>query len=88
MNNIGKLLVAYRQKHDVTLRQLAAELEVSASTVSRLETGKQIDSENCIKVINWLFKVDNENPKVDKHLYQGTGLAPGQSQETNEQRIS
>lgn len=74
MNNIGKLLVAYRQKHDVTLRQLAAELEVSTSTVSRLETGKQIDSENCIKVINWLFKVDNKNHKVDKTLYQGSGL--------------
>lgn len=74
MNNIGKLLVAYRQKHDVTLRELAVELEVSASTISRLETGKQIDSENCIKVINWLFKVDKETVKVDKNLYKGSGL--------------
>jgi len=71
MNNIGKLLVAYRQKHDVTLRQLATELDMSAATVSRLETGKQIDSENCIKVISWLF-VD----KTEGALYKDTAFDP------------
>lgn len=74
MNNIGKLLVAYRQKHDVTLRQLAIELDVSPSTVSRLETGKQIDSENCIKVINWLFKADKKGFVGDRDLYKGSPI--------------
>jgi transcriptional regulator with XRE-family HTH domain len=52
---IGNLLSLYRYKNDLTVRQMADQLGVSAATVSRIESGKDIDAKTLIKLINWLF---------------------------------
>lgn len=51
---IGVLLSIYRYKNDFTVRQMAKILDVSPSTVSRIENGKEIDSKTLIKLINFI----------------------------------
>ena len=45
---------------NIGLREAATEIEISASTLSRLENNKSIDIETFAKVLTWLDKMPND----------------------------
>lgn len=53
---LGMLIRAYRHKTDLTLMELAAEIGVGVSTLSRVETGDGMDGETLGKVLVWMMK--------------------------------
>jgi transcriptional regulator with XRE-family HTH domain len=53
---LGALLHAWRQKNDLTLRSIADEIGVAASTLCRLENGKTIDAASFAKILLWLIR--------------------------------
>lgn len=57
---IGKLLKIYLDINEISYREFANEINMSHSTVSRVIEGKQIDTENTIKLINWLLQKEKE----------------------------
>jgi transcriptional regulator with XRE-family HTH domain len=52
---LGFALRLYREKIGLSLRDLAAGMNLSASTLSRLERGEDTDSKTLIAVLMWLF---------------------------------
>jgi len=52
---LGILLKIYRFKYDLTLRDLAKSIGISASTLSRLENGNAPDYVSLIKLFCWIF---------------------------------
>jgi len=55
MKNLSKMLIAYRQKYDINSSELAAEIGLHPSTMTRLEQGRALDSEGMVKIISWIF---------------------------------
>lgn len=51
---LGKLLNCYRVMERLVLRDVAKDIGVSASTLSRFENGKGIDSASFAKLLVWL----------------------------------
>ncbi len=51
---LGPVLRKYRLHAEKSLRELAAEIGVSSSTLSRVERGEEMDGETLAKIINWL----------------------------------
>ena len=56
MNNLSKMLSAYRQKHDITQRGLAKILGVAPSTMNRIEKGEDFDLNTFAKLLTWMIK--------------------------------
>jgi DNA-binding XRE family transcriptional regulator len=55
---IGKLLQLYRWKNDLTLDQLAQEISIDKSTLSRLEMGTHRPNYiTMLKLLCWLFSL-------------------------------
>lgn len=52
---VGHFIRAWREKHDLTVRDAAPLFGVSIATLSRVERGGQIDAETQIKLIVYLF---------------------------------
>lgn len=52
---IGEILVQYRNIEGYNIRDFAAELEVSAATLSRIERGENMDGRTLAKIIKWLL---------------------------------
>lgn len=52
---LGLCLKCYRNKYDVDIYTLARDLEISVSTLSRLENGKSVDLFSFQKIFNWLL---------------------------------
>lgn len=52
---IGRLLQLYRVTQNITMREMGEILGISAATISRIEHGREIDSQTMIKIMNWLF---------------------------------
>jgi transcriptional regulator with XRE-family HTH domain len=52
---LGAVLKCYRLLKERNLRELAKEIGVSASTLCRLETGRAIDAETLVKILNWFL---------------------------------
>ena len=52
---IGKLLKLYRAANDFGVRDIAHQLDISASTVTRIEQGENVDQATMLKLITWLF---------------------------------
>ncbi len=52
---MGALLRAWREKNDLTVRQVAPIVGVSIATLSRIERGEQIDAATQLKLIVFLF---------------------------------
>jgi transcriptional regulator with XRE-family HTH domain len=52
---IGKLLKLYLAVEGIAVRDFAAELGVSAATVSRITRGEQVDQNTMLKLMTWLF---------------------------------
>lgn len=56
LNNFSLLLQSYRHLNKISIRTLAKKLDISISTLSRIEHGHVMDQCTLLKVINWLFK--------------------------------
>jgi transcriptional regulator with XRE-family HTH domain len=56
---IGKLLKIYCDINNIGLRELATELGISHSTLSRVINGNGMDSQTMQVLINWLFMETN-----------------------------
>jgi transcriptional regulator with XRE-family HTH domain len=57
MTRLGLALVAYQQKHDVENRQMAKEIGISASTLSRIKSGTMPDALGLARIMLWLATV-------------------------------
>ena len=56
MTNLGNMITAFQQKHDVENREMARQIGINASTLSRLKQGKLPDAEGLAKIILWMTK--------------------------------
>lgn len=54
MTNLGLAIAAFQQKHDVENRQMAKEIGISASTLSRINGGTMPDASGLAKIILWM----------------------------------
>ncbi len=52
---IGRVLTAYRQKYDITMRDLAREVGISAATICRVEAGCAVPERTFLRLVLWLF---------------------------------
>ena len=59
MTRLGLALAAYQQKHDVENRQMAKEIGISASSLSRIKGGTMPDALGMTKIMLWLSSVSN-----------------------------
>lgn len=62
MNNISRVLVAFRQKHDKNLRDLAKEIGIGYTTLMRIEHGHEFDLATFRKLLEWFMKPIQEKP--------------------------
>jgi len=51
---LGEVLKSWRDDQGINIRDAAAMIGVTHSTLSRLERGLPIDADNLIAVIHWL----------------------------------
>lgn len=51
---IGKMLKVWRAWNEVSVRDMASEIGISAATLSRIERGYEMDARTLLKVIQWL----------------------------------
>lgn len=56
MKNLANLLVAYQQKYDVSGKDLAKQIGLSESALSRLKQGKGLDAAALVRIIVWMVK--------------------------------
>ena len=56
MTNLANMLTAYQQKHDVENREMARQIGIGASTLTRLKQGKLPDADGLAKIILWMTK--------------------------------
>lgn len=54
MTRLGAALAAFQQKYDVENRQMAKEIGISASTLSRIKAGTMPDALGFAKILLWL----------------------------------
>lgn len=52
--NLGAMLVAYRQKRDIGVRELAKLIGVSAATLNRVENGEECSADTFVKLLLWM----------------------------------
>jgi DNA-binding XRE family transcriptional regulator len=50
---LGMLLKRYRQWEEINVRDMAAQLGISAATLSRIEGGKPMDGISLAKILKW-----------------------------------
>ena len=51
---IGTVLKKYRLMQDINVRDLSAEISLSAASLTRIEAGHSVDATTLVKLINWL----------------------------------
>jgi len=54
MTNLGMALAAFQQKHDVENREMAKQIGIPASTLSRVKGGTLPDALGMAKIMLWL----------------------------------
>jgi len=57
---ISKMIRVHRANSDKDQKVIAADIGIPAKTLSRLESGKNIDQLAAIKVMAWLFGEEGE----------------------------
>jgi DNA-binding XRE family transcriptional regulator len=60
MPHLAKLLGHYRPLERKTCRELAEEIGISASTLSRIERGEMMDGVTLALVLAWVFQVERQ----------------------------
>ncbi len=58
---LAELLILYRRVNGVSSREMAEKIGISPATYNRIENGKGFDSATLLKLINFLFKTNEEN---------------------------
>ena len=58
--NLGRVLAGYRNAVPLSVRDLAAQIGISHSTLSRIERGMPCDSGTLSKILLWLFAPNKE----------------------------
>jgi DNA-binding XRE family transcriptional regulator len=53
MTRLSLALAAYQQKHDIENRQMAKDIDISASTLSRIKAGTMPDALGMAKIMLW-----------------------------------
>lgn len=56
MTNLGMALAALQQKHDIENREMAKQIGIPASTLSRIKGGAMPDAFGLTKILVWLTK--------------------------------
>ena len=56
MTNLGLIILAFQQKHDVRNDVMAKQIGIGASTLSRVKQGTLPDAEGLAKIILWMVK--------------------------------
>lgn len=54
MTRLGMALAAYQQKHDIENREMAKEIGIQASSLSRIKGGTMPDAVGMAKIMLWL----------------------------------
>ena len=60
MRRLAKLIANYRLLERQTCRELAAEIGISASTLSRIEHGEKMDAATLWAVLAWIVDTGEE----------------------------
>ena len=60
MTRLGQMITAYEQKHDVQSKQVAKEIGIGQSTLTRIKQGAATDAGNLVKIITWMMKEREE----------------------------
>lgn len=55
MKQLGIVLRKWRTMEERQMRDVAKEIGVSASTLCRLEAGKDTDAQTLMRILNWLL---------------------------------
>jgi transcriptional regulator with XRE-family HTH domain len=53
---IGKMLKIYSDINDIGTREIAKDIGVSHTTISRIMQGKSTDITTAVKLLSWLFE--------------------------------
>ena len=56
---LGLALAAYQQKYDIANGQMAKEIGITGSMLSRIKGGTMPDGNGLAKIMLWLSKVEN-----------------------------
>lgn len=59
MTRLGLALAAYQQKHDIENREMAKEIGIPASSLSRIKGGTMPDALGMAKIMLWLSAHSN-----------------------------
>ncbi|MCW5318677.1 helix-turn-helix domain-containing protein [Nostoc sp. KVJ3] len=78
LEQLGPLIK--KQRGSRGLRQVAAEMNISAATLSRVEAGKQPDLESFTKICAWLGINPGEFLGYTEHEEKETASKPSQNQ--------
>lgn len=62
MTRLGLALAAYQQKHDIENRQMAKEIGIPASSLSRIKGGTMPDALGLAKIVLWLASTESKSP--------------------------
>lgn len=52
---LGTILRKYRKMEELTVRDLALEIGLSAPTLSRIERGEKMDGDTLVKILGWML---------------------------------
>lgn len=56
MTRLGHMLRLYMQISNISCREVARSVKISAATVSRICNGKQPDAQTLIKLLDWMVR--------------------------------
>ena len=56
MTNLAKLLAAFQKIYDLSGKDLAKQIGIAESTITRLRKGKMPDADGFAKIIAWMTK--------------------------------
>lgn len=62
---VGEVLRKWRLMSEVTTRDLAERIGISAATLSRVERGEAMDGATLAKILNWLFEATKQDVGTD-----------------------
>lgn len=58
---LGSVLRKWRLMTELTVREVAASIGISAATLCRFENGENIDGQTMAKILRWLFEKSLDN---------------------------
>lgn len=56
MTNLAKMLSAYQDKYDVAGKDLAKQIGIAASSLTRIKQGKMPDADGFARIILWMTR--------------------------------